>query len=158
VSDKGGQPSQPQILPPDPDNSGDFGGLDPADFNNLTLAQISNYTDRPDLLIDAIENHDPGFVQRMNAESEEFAKKQRDSMFGFGKFQAYSGSFLAIIAALVTLGLIAWTVVAESFSWTLGVFFIVFYAVTQGGSSGFATVIDSVKSLFGRGGGGPSSP
>lgn len=154
--DDGEKGSRPEIIPPEAE-APQAGEVDFSDFNSLTLAQISNYTDRPDLLIETLETHDPGFVQRMNAESEEFARRNRDSMFNFGRFQAYAGTVLSIIAALVTLGLIAWVVATSVFTWQVGLFFIVFYAVTQGGSSGFAVVIESMKSLFGRANGDGSN-
>ena len=45
------------------------------------LALISNYTERPDLLIESVERHDPGFIKRMTRNSEESAKRTRDIRF-----------------------------------------------------------------------------
>jgi hypothetical protein len=35
-------------------------------------AQLNHYTDRPDLFLEAIERHDPGFIKKMNAEADNF--------------------------------------------------------------------------------------
>lgn len=49
-----------EILPPEES------GKDDQTAGNYFLAQVSNYTNRPDLLIAEIEKHDPGFIKRMN--------------------------------------------------------------------------------------------
>lgn len=116
----------------------------------MYLALVSNYTDRPDLLIAEIERHDPGFVRRMNANAEMNAQQQRASRFRFGQFQAYVSAGLAVIAALSVLtigGLLAWKGSA-GFGSLLGL--AILYAVTQGGSSGFAKVIDATSRLIQR--------
>lgn len=81
----------------------------------------------------------------MNKEMKDFALKKRESMFNFGRRQAYSALSLSMFAALVVLFLIGWVVIKGVMSWPIGIFFIVFYAVTQGGPSGFAKIIDMVK-------------
>ncbi|MEM1371876.1 MAG: hypothetical protein AAGG72_06570, partial [Pseudomonadota bacterium] len=33
---------------------------------NIVIGDIANYTDRPDLFIEAVEKHDPGFIKEIN--------------------------------------------------------------------------------------------
>ncbi len=56
------------------------------------LALIANYTERPDLLLEVVEKHDPGFIKRMNQNAEAGAVEFRKSRFNFGRFQAYMTS------------------------------------------------------------------
>lgn len=69
------------------------------------LAEISNYTDRPDLLLSEIEKHDPGFIKAMNEQAREFSEQERRERFKFGKYQAYVSLSVQTIAALAILGM-----------------------------------------------------
>lgn len=115
------------------------------------LAQIANYTERPDLLIAEIEKHDSGFVKRMNERSEEIAEQTREARFKFSERQAYLTLGLQGIAALAVLALafvIALT--RDDVFWPL-VALIAFYAVSQGGRNGFISVIGMLGDFFKRG-------
>lgn len=52
-------------------------GQRPPSTQNV-LALIASYTARPDLFLDAMEKHDPGFVTRMNRSTEKNAKRTRN--------------------------------------------------------------------------------
>lgn len=132
-----------EVLPPKPAENDD-GAL-----NQAFLALVNNYTDRPDLLIAEIEKHDPGFVKRMNDASEKDASTQREARFRFGRFQAYLGSIVSVVAAifvLVIVGLAVWKEQGFGTIVALGLF----YAITQGGSVGFSRLIDSATALLSR--------
>jgi hypothetical protein len=128
------------VLPPEPDGESDVA------LHNSYLALVSNYTDRPDLLIAEIEKHDPGFVKRMNEATEHNAKQLREARFHFGKRQAYVALAVSTIAAIALLSLVGVSVWKGQGFWqilALGLF----YAITQGGSSGFARIIEAIGDL-----------
>ena len=134
---RSGEVLGPKTDKPDPDKT------------NL-IALISNYTDRPDLLLAEIEKHDPGFTKRMDAASESRATRTETARFFFGKRQAYSALCLSLIAALAVLFVLYVLVSSGQASfWTLlGIG--VMYAITQGGALGFNKLIDSISVLAGR--------
>lgn len=68
-----------EVLPPARDDATSVPGNIYADI----AAQINQYTDRPDLFLEAIERHDPGFIKGMNDEAREFSRKNRLSRFYF---------------------------------------------------------------------------
>lgn len=112
------------------------------------IALISQYTERPDLLIDTLEKHDPGFVVRMNKKAEESADRMRLARFWFGGVQAYAGLAVSVIAALTILGLVAFMVITSKASfWTI-IALVVFYAISQGGPSGFMEMCRGVADFF----------
>ena len=129
-----------EILPPDP-----TGGKDES-AANFYLAQVSNYTDRPDLLIAEIEKHDSGFVKRMNAASERDASQRRDARFKFGKIQAYSGLAVSVISAVSLLVIIGIAVWFDRGFWSIVGLGLVF-AITQSGSHGFSRLVEGVRDL-----------
>lgn len=146
-------PRDGEILPPNDataDNSD-------ASLTQNYLALVSNYTDRPDLLIAEIEKHDPGFVRRMNQASERDAKELRDERFKFGKIQAYAGLSVSVFAAGAVLFLIGVAVFKELGFWTIIALGLI-YAITQGGSAGFMRLIESMSEMLRskRGGDGKS--
>ena len=114
---------------------------------NLYLAQVSNYTDRPDLLIEKIEEHDPGFIRRMNEASERNAAEERDARFKFGKRQAYAGLSVSVLAAIASLGFLGLAIMNGADFWQIIAIGIV-YAITQGGSFGFSRLVDAVAELL----------
>jgi hypothetical protein len=114
------------------------------------LAIISNYTERPDLLLEVVEKHDPGFIKRMNQNAEKYAEEFRQSRFRFGRSQAYATLAVQVIAALAILFFI-WTALDQkllNFWMLLG--FAVIYAVAQGGRSGFLEIARGLASLLGH--------
>jgi len=122
-------------------------GPDQDSATNLYLAQVSNYTDRPDLFIAEIEKHDPGFIKRMNAASEENATTQRNERFSFGKRQAYSGLVISVIAAVSLLLIVAIAVWKGQGFWNI-IALALLYAITQGGTSGFSRLIEGIQQML----------
>ena len=82
----------------------ELGGDDSGPVGDNYIALISQYTERPDLLIDALERNDPGFVKRMNGKAEARSEKMAGARFWFGGIQAYSGLIVSIAAAAIVLG------------------------------------------------------
>lgn len=113
---------------------------------NQTLLAISHYTDRPDLLVAELEKHDPGFVRRMNAASEKDSERMRTARFSFGRFQAYTALGVSVAGAGVLLGAVVIAVLKGASFWVI-IGLALFYAVTQGGSSGFLRLIDALSDL-----------
>lgn len=114
------------------------------------LAHIGDhYTERPDLLIKSLEEFDPGFVKRMNAAAEESAKAYRASRFAFGKNQAYVSLLIQVIAALAVLFMTGLMVIYNTINFFHIMGFAAFYAVTQGGRSGFLEIAKAVARKLG---------
>ena len=143
LNDDAPEGQEGEVLPPLDE------ALEDPSLRQTFLALVSNYTDRPDLLIAEIEKHDPGFVKRMNEASEEHAKEERESRFKFGRFQAYAGVGLSVVAAIAVLGILGLAVFKGTGFWVI-VGLALFYAVTQGGSVGFSRLIDAVSHLVSR--------
>ena len=112
------------------------------------IALISQYTERPDLLIGELEKHDPGFIRRMNEQAEQRNIKMSNVRFRFGGIQAYAGLTVSIIAASTVLGILAFAVVQNTAGFWLIVGLAVFYAVSQGGPSGFVELCRGVAAFF----------
>jgi len=114
------------------------------------VALITEYTERPDLLIDAIERHDPGFIKKMNDLSLERNERSYESRFKFGEKQAYRGMYqseIAAIAVFIALFALIFTKQISLFNFLgLGIF----YAITQGGEFGFHKIIDSIGEIASR--------
>lgn len=112
------------------------------------LAIIANYTERPDLLLEVVEKHDPGFIKRMNENAEASAKEFRQSRFRFGRVQAYSTLAVQVIAALATFGFIGYALANGMLSFWLLIAFAVFYAIAQGGRGGFMEIARGLAALL----------
>lgn len=121
------------------------------------IALISQYTERPDLLIDTLEKHDPGFVARMNATAEARADRMADARFRFGGIQAYSGLAVSIVAALAVLGVVIYAVIQGHYGFWFLIGAAVFYAISQGGPSGFAELCRGVAGFFRKDNSSPPS-
>lgn len=147
-----GTVSDGEVLPP---VRGDSTGVPPNIYAEIT-AQISQYTDRPDLLLEVIEKYDPGFIKGMNEESREFSRRSRISRFRFGRFQAYGSAIVAFLVAFSILTIILVMALDGSLTFLHLLGFGIFYAITQSGPSGFKRVIDQIvkviKSGLGKGG------
>jgi len=114
------------------------------------LAQINQYTDRPDLLLETLEKHDPGFIQYMNKLAKEKQDKTSEIKFKFGKHQAYTSLVIQVIAALSLLsGLILLIYSGKAGFWNLAGL-AVLYAVTQGGADGFKKLIEAIASTISK--------
>ena len=109
---------------------------------------LTQYTDRPDLLLNVIEQHDPGFIKSVNESAKKFSEEARDSRFRFGKIQAYSGLSVSIIAAAVVLIALVYLIYTGNISFLNFVGLAVFYAITQGGSGGFIRIIKACEKLI----------
>lgn len=142
------QPVDGEVIPPKPAGS-DNG--DPPPPSNVLLAQVSNYTNRPDLFLETIEKHDPGFIKRMNEDAESFNKKARGEMFSFGKNQAYAGMIVSIIAAVFILGIIVLAVFFKNIGFGQILALGIVYAITQAGTSGFSNIAGQIAKIAGRG-------
>ncbi len=134
-----------QIIPPTK------GATDDKTASNILLAQVSNYTNRPDLFLETIEKHDPGFIKRMNADAEQFNKKARGSMFKFGKIQAYTGLIISVVAAVALLGIIVSAVFVKNIGFMQILALGIVYAISQAGTSGFANIAGQVAKIAGKG-------
>ncbi|SFD16932.1 hypothetical protein [Salipiger profundus] len=136
---------QGEVLDPEVLN-GLSGNDEQAGYIQNILALVDNYSDRPDLLIAEIEKHDPGFVKRMNEASERDSEELRKSRFKFGRFQAYVGVGISVLAAIAVLAAVVLAVINAAGFGTI-IALAVLYAVTQGGTRGFRKIIDSVVDL-----------
>lgn len=74
-NDGGHGPKDGEILGPE----GPQGAQQSPEGDNY-IALISQYTERPDLLIDTLEKHDPGFIARMNKKAEDRADRMADAV------------------------------------------------------------------------------
>lgn len=150
-SDDDREPQEMEVLGPGSSESVET----PLAGDNI-LALISNYTERPDLLIDAIEKHDPGFIARMNKSAEESSDRMQSARFRFGEIQAYTSLAVSVVAALVVLFLLYVLVSNDQFSFWSILGLTCFYAVSQSGLSGFASlgkaIGDAVRAFAGRDG------
>jgi hypothetical protein len=109
------------------------------------LAQISQYTERPDLFLETLEKHDPGFIKRLTENSKDLSQLAQKSRFNFGRIQAYASLFIQIISAAIVLGGVAYLIYDKQASFTIIVALAIFYAITQGGSGGFNRIIHSIS-------------
>ncbi len=112
------------------------------------LAIIANYTERPDLLLEVVERHDPGFIKRMNQNAESGAAEFRRSRFNFGRIQAYTTLVVQVAAALATLGFVGYALWKDVLTFWLLIAFAVFYAVAQGGRGGFMEIARGLAALL----------
>lgn len=112
------------------------------------LALVSNYTERPDLFLAEVEKHDPGFTARMNKDAQERAQRTESARFAFSKFQAYSAVLVSIGAAGALLYILFKVIESNKAGfWTiLGL--AIFYAITQGGLTGFERIAHAVARIF----------
>ena len=62
------------------------------------LALIANYTERPDLVLETLEKHDPGFIKRMIQYAEVNAERAQEAAFSFSKAQAYASLMIRVLA------------------------------------------------------------
>lgn len=137
---------------PDDPKSGDV--LGPSAPNqevtagDLHLALVNQYTERPDLLIEALERNDPGFVKKLNEKIEERAEKTSKRRFRFSTIQAYATLSVQVIAALCLLFLCGFAIYKlDSPFWPLIALGVV-YAITQSGPSGFIEMCRGLADLL----------
>lgn len=132
------------VIPPEASSgSTDLGS------ESAILALISNYTDRPDLLIAEVEKHDPGFIKRMNQSAEAHAERLREGKYHFGKYQAYATLGIQILAAFVVLGLFTLAIWKSAGFWTI-IALVIAYSVTQSGVAGFTKIANACSRALDR--------
>lgn len=126
------------------------GRLPPALYAEI-IAQINQYTERPDLLIDAIERHDPGFVKQLNKEGREFSRRERNSRFHFARIQAYASLILHWITTVFILVIALLAVIKGYASLPVLVGIAILFAVNRAGVSGAMKIVDQISTVIGRG-------
>lgn len=146
---EGDSPKGGEVLPPDKANSEKESG-DSVNIYAQIAETISNYTNRPDLLLDAIEKHDPGFIKRLTNSAQEYSEKLRNDRFYFGKWQAYVSLVIQSIAALVVLGAIVYSIYIGAASFWLVVALGLIYVVSQSGTSGFSRLTRAISTFIER--------
>jgi len=146
ASKRSNSSSKVEIIEPQKDAPN---GMPPSVYAEIA-AQINQYTDRPDLLLETIERHDPGFIKGMNDETREFAKKSRASRFNFGRAQAYTSLVLSLLVALGILGCVFYTIYNNTASAWVIIALAIFYAITQSGLSGFRKIAHQIAEIVGK--------
>jgi len=137
VEPDGASPQEAEVIPPSI-RDGDEAGTD---FLALIL---NHYTERPDLLIKLIEEHDPGFIKDFNADARDFQRKNRESRYRFAKNQAYLSLILrTLFGSVAMLGFI-YAVHLETATFGLLCGFALILAVSQGGSKDFSKIINAL--------------
>lgn len=119
----------------------------PANVNIAAL--ISQYTERPDLFLEAMEKHDPGFVKRLNKTTEDHSKKLESSQFNFGRAQAYSSLVIQVVAALALLG-IFYKAISESSGFLPLIAIVIFFAISQSGVETFVEIGKGIGRMIER--------
>ena len=142
MSDNDNNSVEPEIVDKDDDK----------ELDSLILTQINqhSYSDRPDLFIKAIEEHSPGFIKEL---SQDIIKREKDTYkerHRFGKFQAYTGSLIQIVAAIAILLFTGYSFYQNTSSFWNTIALVIFYAVSQGGVEGFMKVINALASVINK--------
>lgn len=98
--------AEPEILPPGEREGNN--NLPPGIYAEI-IAQISQYTERPDLLLETLEKHSPGYIRESIAEGRELNREERRARFKFTRFQSYLAVTVRAVAviALITIAGIA---------------------------------------------------
>lgn len=123
--------------------------INPPVDNVQIAALISQYTERPDLFLETMEKHDPGFIKRINKNAEGHSKKLEKSQFNFGRVQAYSTLFIQVAAALWLLYTFN-AVVTSSAGFLSLLAIIIFFAISQSGLDSFIEIAKGVGRLIER--------
>lgn len=131
----------PQIIPPDEAAS----SAATSAATQILLAEVKNYTDRPDLFLETIERHDPGFIKRLNADAEDHAGKLRHSTFNFGRFQAYTVLFVQVVLSFVTIGVLAMAVIYGQAGASTIISLGIVLAIILSGPSGFGAIAETIE-------------
>ncbi len=130
VGKKAGKAKQGEVLPPEKEK--------PSSNTRVDIrALIAHFSERPDLMLGAIEKHDKGFIKRMNKRIEADEIRTRESRFQFGKYQAYTSLVIRVMAALFCLYLLYLAVTGGGLAFFVIIAVTVFYAISQNGTEGF---------------------
>jgi|GEM_PF-6736184 len=111
---------------------------------------LAQYQERPDLLIEALEKHDPGFVQRMNKLTEERTARSSDATLRFQEWQAYFIIGLSVLGVCFLLGLFSVLAYQGKINLTVGLLIIILISVIQSGPSGLMAISGAVVRLIDR--------
>lgn len=143
-ADNSGNGVEGQIIPPP---GGDANGQGTNVYAQV-LANIKQYTDRPDLLLEVMERNDPGFIKSMNDEARQVQREQRQIRFTFGKWQAYSTLFVQVVSAFALLGVLYLLAIKGTLSFSSGLVIAIFFAISQSGVAGFRKIVDHVAAVI----------
>ncbi|XDZ65121.1 hypothetical protein AB8880_09310 [Alphaproteobacteria bacterium LSUCC0684] len=111
---------------------------------------LAQYQERSDLLIEALEKHDPGFVQRMNKMTEEKTARSHESILRFHERQAYVIIVLSVVGVVFLLGLFAVLALQGNIDFTVGLLIIILISVIQSGPGGLMAIASAVVRLIDR--------
>ena len=131
-------------------DKGDQSKVGTGDIYADIAANITQYTNRPDLLLEVVEKYDPGFIKEHNRVAKEFSDRTRNDRFLFGKTQAYVGLGVSVFAAIVVLIGLGYLVYFGNAGFWNVVGLGVFYAITQGGRKGFIKIIQACGKVISR--------
>lgn len=116
-------------------------------FKAEILAQINQYSERPDLLLEVLEKHDPGFIKSLTKEIKNEDKKNNEARYKFGKRQAYTGLIVHSLTAVAIISSLILIILTKQVGFWSILGLSIFYAVSQGGVEGFMRIIKAVASL-----------
>lgn len=128
---------EPQLIPPDDPTANAA--------TQILLAEVRNYTDRPDLFLETVERHDPGFIKRLNEGAEQHAKKLRHSTFNFGRFQAYTVLLVQVALSFATIGVLAMAVIYNQAGASTIISLGIVLAIILSGPSGFGAIAETIE-------------
>jgi len=121
-----------------------------SDIKQHILAQINQFSERPDLFLETIEKHSPGFIKALVEDFKTVEKRDNDARYKFGKFQAYIGLIIQGLSGLVGLfGFIA-LIFTNQFGFGSAVGVTLFFAVSQGGVSGFQRIAEAFANILNK--------
>lgn len=104
------------------------------------FAKISQINDRLDLIISAVEEHNPGFIKRASDKIEQYDEVYRQKRFYFGDKQAYTSLALRWIGIIFCFSVSGYVIWQDSVGFWTTTFIIVLLAVSQSGVAGFMKI------------------
>ena len=122
--------------------------------DSLLVQLISEeYTERPDLLVDAMEKYDPGCTKEINTQLREQLdleiQAQKD-LAEFNKTNAYRCMYQSEIAAGSVILAIFVLIIMKAATFFNILALGILYAITQGGEIGFRKIAESVGDIASR--------
>lgn len=131
---------EPNILPPEEDEQS----------SNITIIQtIIQHTEKPEKVLEVLEEHSPGFIKRTIQKTETFSEKSMESRFKFGERQVYTALFLRVLAAIAIFLLAGVAIFKGSNFFTLFAL-VIFYAVAQGGTQTWRKIGNAIAEYISR--------
>ncbi len=141
---KGDKPKQGKVLPPEKKSRGD---------TNIHNTLIANIHERPDLMLEAFEQADPGFTKRALELFEAELKTTYSIKFWFGIITAYTNLAVKTIIALIICPLLMYLVITSDTGakfWLI-IALTVLFAVSQSGNSGFTEITKALAQWITKG-------